>query len=315
MNQIIEQDMKQITNADLPWEMLKDKTVLVTGASGMLASYMVETLLYLGVRVIALVRDRCKAQERFGDRVRITTKDIRYPVWIDEPIDYIIHAASQSTRTYYDTDPVGTLEPNVLGTYNLLNLARQKGAKMVYFSTDVAELDLKPTDSWACYAIAKKMGETICDSFYRQYGVENKIVRMSHTYGPGMRLDEERIFAKYTNAILTDGILDIYGSGENTKPFCYLADTILGILTVLLKGLPNHPYNIGADHTITINELAERLMKLFPERDLKIVHTDTEYNLIHKWPLDITEIKELGWEPTTSIEDGFRKVVNYYETK
>jgi UDP-glucuronate decarboxylase len=326
MNFIVEQDLKAITSADLPWDAFNGKTVLVTGAGGMLGAYMVESLLYLNttrgynISVIALVRDRKAAELRFAaydgrSDLRITAQDICYPLMIRGKVDYIVHTASLASRPYYETDPVGTLAPNVLGTYYLLDLARQKGAQMLYFSTDVAILDLKPTDSWACYAIGKKMGEVICDAFWSQYKVPSRIVRLSHSYGPGMRLDEERVFCAFTKAILTDGILKIYGNGENTKPFCYISDAITGVYTVLLKGEVNHPYGIGADNVVTINQLAERLVDLFPEKHLQVVHTDTEYLMKHHWPLDIREVGALGWKPTTSIEDGFRKTVAYYETR
>jgi len=220
----MESDLKYITEADLPWESFKNKTVLISGASGFLPSYMVETLLYLnetrqyGIRILGLVRNFEKAKERFSHHKEnknliLIAQDVCDKIKIDENIDYIIHAASQATPRVFLNDPVGTIIPNVIGTNNLLNLAAEKKVEgFLFFSTTgvYGFMDeesypakencfgyLDPMDLASCYIESKRMGENMCVAWMRQYGVPVKIIRPAITYGPGVKLDDGRSFADF----------------------------------------------------------------------------------------------------------------------
>lgn len=213
MNKIIQEDLEYIINSGLPWDMLKRATVLISGANGFLPAYMVETLLYLNdkkntkIKVTGIVRNREKALNRFSHHknrkdLEFVVQDVCAPVIIEERIDYIIHAASQASPKYFGIDPVGTLNANVIGTANLLKLARDKKVKCflffssgeVYGSVREDQIPIKedcygyvaPTDIRACYAESKRMGETMCVAWHEQFNVPAKIIRPFHTYGPGM---------------------------------------------------------------------------------------------------------------------------------
>lgn len=313
-NPIIEADLKAIIAAPLPWEQFRDKTVLVTGASGMIAAYMVETLLYLNqnTRVIALVRNRKRAEERFATyewehNFRISTQDVNYPLTLAGKVDTIIHAGSHASRGKYETDPTGTLAPNVIGTYNLLELAREKGASFLFFSSDIAAQRLGAP--WAYYAESKYMGEVICAAFRQQYGMDTHIIRAAHTYGPGLQFDG-RVYAEFVKSILEGFPLIVNGDGSTEKPFCYLADAVAGYFTALLKG-DHEPYNVGSDQRTSIRALAEKLAEMY---QLPVEYTAPDPTQRETKPLDLSRIRALGWEPTTSIEAGFKRTVDYYES-
>lgn len=213
MNRIIEDDMKDIYSRSVDWNKLDGKTVLLTGAYGMLASYVVLFLLYLqtqklvDVSLIAVVRNKKKFAEKFTDiqgieNVKVVQSDLSEPLQIDEPVDYIIHAASLASPQFYSVCPVDVLQPNTIGNYNLLQLAREKKVESyllfstgdVYGSVDAPSglIDeetfgvMDTLDIHDCYSESKRMAETMCKAFCVQYGVPTKIARIAHMYAPKM---------------------------------------------------------------------------------------------------------------------------------
>jgi UDP-glucuronate decarboxylase len=347
-NSIIQEDLAAIISAPLAWEALSGATVLVTGAAGFLPAYMVETLLFLNrsilarpVRVIALVRNADRARERFAayldrDDLKIVVQDVSDPLRLQDPFDYVIHAASQASPMYYRTDPVGTLSANVLGTHHLLTAARKYATRgFLFFSsgeiygilkgtaTAVSEHDggfLDPTDVRSCYGESKRIGETMCVAWNQQFGVPTQIVRPFHTYGPGMRLDDGRVFADFVRDILNGGPIVLQSDGSARRSFCYLADATLGFFTVLLHGKPGEAYNVAnPDGECSIAELADRLAAEFRDEGLTVERrhrTDSVYlpSAIPSTVPNVTKLKSLGWQMSWSIERGFRRTVDSYRS-
>lgn len=344
MNSIIAEDLKNIVSTNLTWQQFEGKTVLISGANGFLPAYIVETLLFLNdtlfrekAKVIGVVRNKTKASFRFSsyqarDDLQLIVQDISIPIELDKKIDYIIHAASQASPKYFGVDPVGTLVPNILGTYHLLELARKKHVEgFLYFSSGevygrndelVAEGDygyLDPTDIRSCYAESKRMGETMCVSWLHQFAVPAKIVRPFHTYGPGMSLDDGRVFADFVADIINNRNIVIKSDGKARRAFCYLADAVTGFFTILLNGENGHAYNVGNDQSeVSISELAEKLVNLFPEKGLKVVKQEFEKTqgyiksgLSRHCP-NISKIRDLGWQPKISIEEGFSRTIRSF---
>ena len=345
---IIEEDLANITQFDLPWSEFEGKTVLISGANGFLPAYLVETLLYLNetrhrvaTQVIGLVRNIDKAHARFAaylnrSDLQFIVQDVSMPVMTDAPIDYIIHAASQASPKYFGSDPVGTLSANVLGTYHLLMLAKTKQVRgFLFFSSGevygqvppdqipIRETDygyLDPASVRACYAESKRMGETMCVAWAHQYGVPAKIVRPFHTYGPGMSLDDGRVFADFVANVVHNHDIVMKSDGSAIRPFCYLADATAGFFTVLFKGEPGQAYNIGnPDAEISILELAEILVALFPEKKLRVIRQPSPVEssgylcspITHNCP-DITKVRHLGWRPEMSAPAGFARTVRSF---
>ena len=347
-NPIVEEDLGRIASAALPWPRLAGKTVLITGGAGFLPAYMVETLLYLnekepgrGTKVIALVRNQPKAAARFAHYagradLSILAQDVCQPLPMDLKADFIIHAASQASPKFYGRDPVGTLSANTLGTAHLLELARGRGCEgFLYFSSgevygQVAENEIPiseermgymdPAQVRSCYGESKRMGETMCVAWAQQHHVPTRIVRPFHTYGPGMSLDDGRVFADFVADIVQGRDIVMKSDGRARRAFCYLADAVAGFFTVLLRGEDATPYNIGNENgECGIRELAERLVRLFPEKNLKVVYhpmTDTQDYLASKVSRNCPEtsrVRGLGWRATTGIDEGFRRTVRSFQ--
>ncbi len=343
-NPIIKEDIERIASSDLPWHHLKGCNILISGASGFLPAYMLETLLYLnedinlGTKIIGLVRNKAKAFKRFSDYrdrndLKILVQDVCKPLYLKEKVDFIIHAASLASPKYYGRDPVGILCANSLGTANLLNLAVESNSRnFLFFSSsevygqsqqETVKEDshgyLDPMDLRSCYSESKRMGETMCISWLHQYGVPAKIVRPFHTYGPGMNLEDGRVYADFVNNILNGTDIFLNSDGKAIRSFCYLADATLGFFTVMLKGKIGQAYNIGDDmSTISILELAEMLIRLFPEKRLEIIRSvparDQGYleSRVSRICPDISKARALGWKPKTCLEEGFKRTVRSF---
>ena len=345
---IVEEDLETILRADLPWKTLDGKTILVSGANGFLPAYMVETLLYRNERlgrtatqVLALVRSKERAERRFAayagrDDLRFLVQDVSAPVTTDGPVSIIIHAASQASPKFYGSDPVGTLSANVFGTASLLKLAADQGAeRFLFFSSgevygqvrddqvptrenDYGTVD--PTQVRACYAESKRMGENLCVSWHHQYGVPAVIVRPFHTYGPGMALDDGRVFADFVADLVAGRDIEMKSDGLARRAFCYLADATLGFFTALFRGVSGQAYNVGNPAAETnILALAQTLVALFPEKKLRVVSAPAAEptsgylkSAITRNSPNVAKIRQLGWEPSTTIEDGFRRTIRSF---
>lgn len=344
-NRIIFEDIEGIVaTAPVDWDVFASKRVLITGASGFLPAYLVETLLHLNrtrnldVHITALVRNRESYIKRFAHHLdnpnlSVLVRDVSKPISLALPHHFIIHAASQASPKYYGVDPVGTLSANVLGTMQLLELARHHPViSFMYFSSGevygetqsvpTKESDygyIDPTSVRSCYAESKRMGENMCVSWHAQYQVPAKIARPFHTYGPGMRLDDGRVYADFVHDVIENRPIVVRSTGTASRAFCYLADATAGFFTVLLKGENGVPYNVGNSQAeISVMDLASLLIGLFPEKQLKVIKEDFQTNngylqspISRNCP-DISRIKFLGWEPKTNLVDGFKRTIESY---
>jgi UDP-glucuronate decarboxylase len=345
-NKIILKDIVSVTNANLPWHELSGKTILITGANGFLPSYMVFTLLSLhdqkkvdAIKVIGLVRNIEKATQRFEAALNrndftLVTADINQPIEIEEKIDVIIHAASQASPKYYGIDPVGTLSANTIGTYHLLNLAVKKNVqKFLYFSSSEVYGSLSNSDNIdetmygsidptlvrSCYAESKRMGETLCVSFAAQHKLMVSMVRPFHTYGPGLSFDDGRVFADFVANVVKGENIVMNSDGSAVRSFCYISDATVGFFTVLLLGENTNAYNIGNPNgAISIKNLANLLISLYPEKKLQAIFNEVDSinylkSSFNKLCPNINKANQLGWMPSTSIEEGFKRTIDSYQ--
>ena len=344
---IIDDDIREIYSRDIEWEMFRGKTILITGPNGMLASYLVYMLLFLneekgfGIHIIAMARSEERVRQRFGELCNreyfeIVTKSIAEPITINGNVDYIIHAASLASPQYYDVCPVDVLSPNVIGTYNLLNLAKDKEVKgFLLFSTgdvygktqglsSVTEKDMgivDPLDIHSCYSESKRMAETMCYAFAHQYNVPARMIRIWHTYAPTMDIDKDpRVFASFMKNIIEGNDIEIKSDGTGMRSFCYVADAIAGLFLVMTKGNNGEAYNIcNSSQFVSIRELAETLASLRKDKSIKVTWKQrkkdehyTENTAIGQIPPSNEKLKRLGWETKYPISEGFKRVLMYY---
>ncbi len=343
---IFQEDMQDIRSRRVDYSKLKNKTILVTGAAGFLASYIIDFLIYLNdvevanIRILGLVRNLNKATNRFSNAVQknklqLIQHDISNPFHTEAEIHFIIHAASNASPKHYGVDPVGTAKSNSIGTYWLLELARMKQVEGFLFvssgevygqisddkvptlETDFGFID--PTDVRSCYAESKRLGENLCSCYSFQYGIPAKIVRPFHTYGPGMSLDDGRVFADFVANIINNQDIQMKSDGSARRAYCYITDAVAGFLLILLEGESGKAYNLGnPNQECSVLELANRLVALFPLKKLKVHRLIRNQNssylnsYISRNSPQIEKLKSLGWEAKHTIETGFKRTVESY---
>ena len=341
MNKIIEEDIKEILSDKLPWGKLQNKTVLVSGANGFIPTYIVYTLLALKTtKVLAMVRNKEKAMKKFSNilnekNFELIVQDITEPFEINQKVDYIIHAASQASPKYYGCDPVGTLKANTIGTYNLLELAKNNNVeKFLFFSTgevygiiDDKTPDLieeycgcvNCTDVRACYGESKRMGENMCVCYSHQYNFPVNMIRLSHTYGPGVELNDGRVFGDFAKNIINNEDIILNSDGSAKRNFCYITDMIRALFYVLFYGESQNAYNIATENEISILELAQLMIDLYPDKHLSIKFNQDRTNKGYiksrssRATFIIDKIKKLGWKPNVDVKTGFKRMMDSYQ--
>ena len=278
MDGVIREDVSSIISDPLPWEKFNGATILVTGATGMVGQYIVWTLLGLAqkekikLKVLVVVRSKDKAKRIFkeheGNVLQIVVQDVTEPFRINQKIDYVIHAASPASPRYFKNDPVGVIGANVLGSFNTLEVAKKFNAEYCFISTleiygkiesankrdiYVREEDFGLMDSLdlrSAYPESKRLAENLCVSYGAQYGVDYKIARLTHTYGPGMDINDNRVQAEFIRQTLQSKDVVLKSDGTLRRTYTYVADSIAGIFWILLKDNGQRVYNVA-------NELSE----------------------------------------------------------
>lgn len=338
------QEMHTIAESDINWAELSEKTILITGAAGFISYYMILAILDhndnygTGIKIVALVRNEKKAKEKYGNilersDITLLVQDICLPIQYTGDIHYIVHAASQASNIQFETDPVGTIQANLLGTTNVLELSRVKNPESILFLSSLKiygkiinqgksiseqeQGELNCISYKNCYAIGKRAGETLCACYAKQYNLPVKIVRPAYIYGASS-LNDDRVWAQFiANVVRKEDIL-LKSDGMLRRSFCYVTDAAIAVLTVLLKGAAMKPYNISSEGSnIRIRDFAQKAVEAFPERNLHLKFQNSEdenkpeKNMAEI--LDNTELVKLGWKAKVSLIDGIRKSVNILE--
>jgi len=253
------------------YDLLSGKTIVLTGAGGFLGRYFVETFRYLNenhldrpIKTIALdnfiTLDKAPAAPTDDPNLTFMVHDVIQLFAIDEPVDYVMHAAGIASPFYYRAFPLETMEVAITGTKNMLNMAQEKSARFTFFSSSEIYGDPDPKhvpmqESYrgnvasqgprACYDESKRVGETLCYVFHEVKGTATNVIRPFNVYGPGMMEADYRVLPNFAGRIKAGIPLNVYGSGHQTRTFCYITDAIVGFLLVMAKGVPGATYNIG----------------------------------------------------------------------
>lgn len=341
MSRVLKEDIQNIIKEPIEWEKLKGSKVLVTGAGGMLGSYMTRTLLELnrekqyGIGVHVLVRNPKKLPADCRDEVTVLQQDVTKPIECDMDFDYIIHAASPASPLIMREDPVGTIAANTLGAYNTLELAKKSSAKGYLFIssreiygqpyadqkvfTENTYGLVDPLEPRSCYPEGKKAAETMCACYRQQYGLNTKIARLAHTYGPGMSIDDGRVQADFLRNVINRENIVLKSEGAAVRTYTYVSDAVSALFYILLNS-DELVYNISSeDSTVSIRQLAQALVDAYPERGMKLVFDipkDTGNTGCAPFTLGILgsdKLRGLGWKPAYDIKEGFMRTVAFLE--
>lgn len=343
LNPVIEGDIESILSHNINFKKLENSTVLITGAAGMIGSYLMYTLTTLNdlksynIKIVALVRNKAKLPPYFIGRTDIIVieQDVCDRINYNDKVDYIIHAASPASPKIMKEKPVDTIMANTIGTFNTLKFARKNNIKAyMYISsrevygepyewqeefTEDTYGFVNPTLARSCYSEGKKAAETMCISYKEQYGINVKIARPAHTYGPGMSIYDGRVQADFLKNVVNNENIIMKSKGEAVRTYTYIRDVISAMFFVLLDS-DDVVYNMADENAkVTIKELAELLVGLYPERNLKVeMQIDEDTKGCAPFKLGIInsdKIRKLGWKPTITLEEGFKRTVEYIETE
>ncbi|MCH9670783.1 MAG: NAD-dependent epimerase/dehydratase family protein [Gammaproteobacteria bacterium] len=318
------------------------KTLVVTGAGGFLGQYLKGVAAHLNshilndpLSVIALdnfiVSDEAAAQDDGNNHYVMRNHNVIEPIEIEGQVDFVVHAAGIASPYHYRAYPLETLEVATTGTKHMLNLAREKRARLLFFSSSEIYGDPDPNhvptpESYrgnvscqgprACYDESKRLGETLCYVYNTYYGVACNSVRPFNVYGPGMRENDYRVLPNFASRIKAGKPLNVYGNGNQTRTYCYVTDALSGFLRILLRGVPGETYNIGnPSPEISVNELANRISSVLghevPRNLIEYPDSYPADEPNRRCP-DIRKARtQLGYEPKVPIEDGLRRFFDW----
>ena len=341
---ILRTDMEEIYSK-MSWDRFNGKSILITGAYGMLASYLTYFFMFLkeeksiDLKLVLLVRSEEKLKACIGDDEReyieVVYSNLNEPIDVAGKIDFIIHAASLASPQYYATNPVDVMLPNIIGTYNLLNLAKSKNTEgFLLFSTgdiygrvtgqtEITEQCygiMDTLDIHNCYSESKRAAETLCYSFMIQYEVQVKIARIWHTYSPTMNeKSDSRVFASFIKNIVENKNIEMKSDGSGMRSFCYITDAVYGLLKILLDGKPGEAYNVcNEEQFVSIFDLAQMMIRLRPEKNLMVKRREPDKNYVENVHLSgqimrpsSAKLKKLGWLPEVDLKTGFDRVLKF----
>ena len=306
------------------------RRILVTGGAGFIGSHLCERLVAAGHEVLCVdnffTGAKGNVERLLGNaRFELLRHDVTVPLYVE--VDEIYNLACPASPIHYQRDPVQTTKTSVHGAINMLGLAKRTGAKVLQASTSEVYGDpnvhpqpehywgnVNPIGPRSCYDEGKRCAETLFFDYRRQHRLRTKVLRIFNTYGPRMHPNDGRVVSNFIVQALKDEDITVYGSGRQTRSFCYVDDLIRGMMS--LMSTPDDvvgPINCGNPEEMTVLDLARLIVSIVGSRS-RIVHRALPQDDPQQRRPDISEaVKVLGWRPTVRLEEGLRQTVEYFD--
>lgn len=306
------------------------KTILVTGGAGFLGSHLCERLLEQGHEVICVdnffTGNKRNIHHLIGHkRFELIRQDVCFPLYVE--VDQIYNLACPASPRWYQQDPIQTAKTSFLGAYNLLGLAKRTGARILQASTSEVygdpEVHPQPETYWghvnpigprSCYDEGKRAAETLFFDYHRQHGVDIRVIRIFNTYGPRMSADDGRVVSNFIIQALRNEPITIYGTGSQTRSFCYVDDLISGMMAMMNLNLDiTGPVNLGNPQEFTMMELAKKIIEKTGSSS-KIINLDLPKDDPQQRQPNIELAKQLlNWQPTVELDLGLDATISYFK--
>ncbi len=319
-------------------EQFRNADVLITGATGLVGAFLTDALIALNreerlnMRLFALCRNEQRARNRFGESVNVIAGDVAAERELPE-CDFIIHAASNAHPKAFASDPVGTMLGNIQGVHNLLEHLRKQGhGRLLFVSTGeiygdnpavrdgFAETDFGKIDSMnprSCYPESKRAGETLCASYFSQYRTDSVVARLCYVFGPTITQENSRADAQFLRKALAGEDIVLKSTGAQVRSYCYAADAIRALLTVLLCGESGEAYNVAnREASRSIREYAETLARISGVSVRFELPSDAEkrgYSTVSRAVQKPDKLEALGWKPQFTFEEGLEHTFRIIE--
>lgn len=338
MNKYLQEDINQIIHhTKKQSHVLSGKTILLTGGNGFLGNYFIEIFKefnkFIKKPISLIVLDNSLKKNFFSKKnnIRFIKKDVSKKFYFYKKIDVIIHAAGIASPFYYRKKPLETLEVSVNGTINCLNIAKKHKSKFIFFSSseiygdpDNSNIPTKETyrgnvnslGPRSCYDESKRLGETLCYIYSKKYKIHTNIIRPFNIFGPGMKQKDYRIFPNFISNILSNKKLKIYGTGKQTRTYCYISDAIEGFIKVIILGKFGEVYNIGNNKPeVSVKDIIKILKTI---NSKKINYEFVKYP--KSYPLDepqrrcpdiIKAKKHLNFHPKIKLNKGLKLYLSW----
>ncbi len=341
-NKLYLEDLNYTSSLNLPWELMQNKSILISGATGLVGSFLVDVLMTknegsLQCRVYALGRNKQKAEKRFekwkdSALLQFIPYDINRPFVRPDlgKIDYVLHMASNTHPMQYATDPIGTITTNIIGVQNMLDFAVEHEAERFAFTSsneiygeNRGDVELFKEDYCgyidsntlrAGYPESKRCGEALCQAYKAQKGLNIVIPRPTRSYGPTMLMSDTKAISQFIKNGVNGENIVLKSTGTQYYSYAYVADTVSGLLTILLRGKNGEAYNIADEKSdIMLKELAEIIARIAGTKVVYELPDSVEasgYSKATKARLDGRKLMSLGWNPKYNISEGIRRTIN-----
>ena len=311
--------------------MTNGKRVVITGVAGFIGSHLADALLARGFSVVGvdnlLTGDLANIAHLVNKDFLFIKHDVTNYIYIEGPVDYVLHWASPASPIDYLEHPIPTLKVGALGTHKAFGLAKAKGATFMLASTSEVYGDplehpqretywgnVNPIGPRGVYDEAKRFAEAMTTAYHRYHGLDTKIVRIFNTYGPRMRVNDGRAVPTFIAQALRNEDITVFGSGSQTRSFCYISDLVDGLIR-LMRSKENDPVNIGNPREMTIEQIATTIVRMTGSSS-RIVYRPLPTDDPKVRQPDITRARTLlGWEPGVSLEDGLTTTIEYFRKK